>query len=328
MYRLCRVTMNCSAANTSNGTEPWPPCIYCWCMLIFAYIPIVTLTVTVLVAVIGAKGVPGIIRFVLVNILAASLITIAGTAMVFLNRAILSSTDHLGPSDTACRVYYWAINTGGTARMSFMATYAIVVFVIIRRSKAAVRLSILISSVAAIWIFGILFHTQPFFPQLVVTNFLANSGCVPHSTVLGFVYVVPYAIIFILVPVTLAILLPCVVMCQKYSNGKIEGRTHQILSRAMVKFTLFLLIGNTLGAVGQSTPVVFAAIKIENGNTETSNLDEAINYVNGVFLTASFIPTPILILVYFKPVWKQLTKLPAWLFKCMCSLQKGKQWQC
>ena len=320
--------MNCSTANTSNGTEPRPPCIYCWCMLIFAYIPIVTLTVTVLVAVIGAKAVPGTIRFVLVNILAASLITIAGTAMVFLNRAVLSSTNYLCPSDTACRVYYWVIETGGTARMIFMATYAIVVFVIIRCSKTAVRPSILTSSVVAIWIFVILFHTQLFSPQLVVTNFLANSGCVPHSTVLGFVYTVPFAIIFILVPVTLAISLPCVVMCRKYSYSKIEGKTPQVLSKAMVKFTLFLLIGNTLGAIGQGTPVIFAVIKTENGNTETNNLDEAINYVNGVFLTASFIPTPILIFVYFKPVWKQLTKLPAWLFKCMCSLQKGKQWHC
>ena len=99
---------------------------------------------------------------VLANILAASLTTIAGTAMVFLNRAILSSVNNLCPSNTACRVYYWLISTGGTARLSFMATFAMVVFIIIRSSNAAVCPIILFLLVMAIWIFEIAFNAQVF----------------------------------------------------------------------------------------------------------------------------------------------------------------------
>ena len=42
----------------------------------------------------------------------------------------------------------------------------------------------------------------------------------------------------------------------------------------------------------------------------------AISYVNGILLTLSFIPTPILILLCFKPVSEQLGKLPIWLYSC------------
>ena len=104
--------MNCSvSANASSGIEPDGPCVYCWCMIFIAYISIVTHIVTVLVVVIGAKAVPETIRFVLANILAALLTIMTGTLMAFWNRAILTSSNHLCPSDTACRVYYWLINS-------------------------------------------------------------------------------------------------------------------------------------------------------------------------------------------------------------------------
>ena len=315
------LTMNCSTtSNTSNlqpnGTdvESEGPRLYSWCMLIFAYIPIVTLTVTVLVAVIGAKAIPVTVRLVLVNILAASLTSIIGTAMGFLNSAILTSTNHLSSSDTACRVYYWLINTGGTARLSFMATFAVVVFIIIRCSNTAVRPIILILSVVAIWMFVIIFNAQLFSSQIVVSNFLDNSGCVPHlAAPIGLVYAVPFAIIFVLVPVTLAISLPCAACCFIQKNITTMER-RPLLSKAMVKFTLFLLLGNTLGVLGQSTPVLLAVITKENGNIYNDKIDRAITYVNGILLTLSFIPTPILILLCFKPVRELLWKLVIWLY--------------
>ena len=307
--------MNCS--RTPNGTEPEGPCVYCWCMLFLAYVPIVTLSVTVFVAVLCTKSVPTTIRLVLANILAASLTTIAGTAMVFLNRAILSSVNNLCPSDAACRVYYWLISTGGTARLSFMATFAMVVFIIIRCSNAAVRPISLFLSVVAIWISVIAFSAQVSSSQIVVTNFLNNVTCVPHFTMLGLLYAVPFAIIFALVPITLAILLPSVTVCFiKNNKAKMEGRS--LPSKAMVKFSLFLLLGNILALLGQGTPVLLATAITEGGNANNRQIDEAVNYVNGILITLSFIPTPILILVYFKPVWKELRKFLVWLYKCVC----------
>ena len=309
--------MNCSAtANASSATESKGPCVYCWCMLVLAYIPIITVTVAVLVAVISAKSVPSAIRIVLANILAASLTTILGTVMAFGNRAILTSTDHLCPSDTACRVYYWLINTGGSARLSFMATFTVVVFVIIKCSTTAIRPIFLILSVIAIWIIVFAFNAQLFSSQIVVSHFLDSSGCVPRlSMSVGFVYAVPYLIVFALIPVNLAISLPCATIC--FIRKNTQKRENGILTKAMVKFTLFLLLGNTIGVLGQSTPILFALISKEGGAISNDGLSEAINYVNGILLTASFVPTPILIVVYFKHVRKQLRKCLVWMLKCV-----------
>ena len=309
---------NCSVtANVSSAEGSQEKCIYCWCMIVLAYIPIVTFTVAVFVAVINAKSVPSTIRLVLLNILAASLTTMTGTLMVFWNRAILTSTNHLRPSDTACRFYYYVINAGGTARLSFMATFAVVVFVIIKWSNTAVRPIVLHLSLAAIWVFVAIFHAQLFFPQIVVSSFLESSGCVPRlAPPIGLVYAVPFSIIFILIPVTLAISLPCVAICFiKKNTHKMEGRT--LLSKAMVKFTLFLLLGNILGVLGQSTPVFFAVVSKEGSTVNNHELDVAINFMNGILLTVSFIPTPILILVYFRHIREQFRKFLAWLFKCV-----------
>ena len=85
-----------------------------------------------------------------------------------------------------------------------------------------------------------------------------------------------------------------------------------------MKFSLFLLLGNILALLGQGTPVLFATATKEGGNANNHQIDETINYVNGILITLSFIPTPILILVYFKPVWKELRKFLVWLYKCVC----------
>ena len=310
--------MNCSAtANASSATESEGPCVYCWCMIFLAYIPIVTLTVAVLVAVISAKSVPRSIRFVLANILAASLTTITGTVMAFWNRAILTSTDHLCPSDTACRVYYWLINTGGSARLSFMATFAVVVFVIIKCSTTAIRPIFLVLSVIAIWIFSIAFNAQLFSSQIVVSHFLDGSGCVPRLAMsVGLVYAVPYMIVFVLIPVNLTISLPCATIC--FIRKNTQKRRDGMLTKAMVKFTLFLLLGNTIGVLGQSTPIFFAVLSKEGSAISNDGLSVAINYLNGIFLTVSFVPTPILVVVYFKHVRKQLRKCLVWMFKLKC----------
>lgn len=301
------------------------PCVYCWCMLFMAYVPIVTLTVTVMVAVVATQAVPVTIRIVLTNILAASLATITGGVMQFLNRAILSSATNLMPSDAACRVYYWIITAGGTARLSFMATFAVVVFAIIKWSTTTVRPSFLLLSVTAIWMFVFIFNAQLFFSQIVVNNFLYNSGCVPHFAQYGSVYVVSFVIIFVLVPVTLTVLLPCSAIFfirSRNDTGTMEGRP--LLSKAMVKFTLFLLVGNTLGILGQGMPVLLATITRVNGNEFDDSIDMAINYTNGILLTLSFIPTPILILVCFKPVREQFRKLRVWLHRS-CYQYKREQ---
>ena len=77
----------------------------------------------------------------------------------------------------------------------------------------------------------------------------------------------------------------------------------------------FLLLENLLSAIGQSTPVITAYV-----GSLTTEVNLAINQANGIIILFSIVPTPILVLMYFKPVRDLLKR--CFLHVCRNSLQK------
>ena len=74
----------------------------------------------------------------------------------------------------------------------------------------------------------------------------------------------------------------------------------------MLKFNLFLLLGNGLGSFRKSIAIAVSLIfKSANTGHEVARV---LRLVFNVLLVLSLIPTPILILVYFKPVCMKLRK--------------------
>ena len=72
------------------------------------------------------------------------------------------------------------------------------------------------------------------------------------------------------------------------------------LVKAMIKFALFLVLGNIINIVGQVTPLLFAAFA--PAGKDWYALEKAFLYVDSIFVILSLLPTPVLILIYFKPV--------------------------
>ena len=79
---------------------------------------------------------------------------------------------------------------------------------------------------------------------------------------------------------------------------------HAASLRPLLKFSTFLLLGNLLSAIGQSTPAIAAYV-----GSPTTEVNLAINQANGIIILFSIIPTPILVLMYFKPVRDLLKRL-------------------
>ena len=99
-----------------------------------------------------------------------------------------------------------------------------------------------------------------------------------------------------------------------YVRAKIVSE-HAASLRPLLKFSTFLLLGNLLGAIGQSTPVIAAYV-----GSPTTDVNLAVSAANGIIILFSVIPTPILVLVYFKPVRDLLKR--CFLRVCRNSLQK------
>ena len=183
-----------------------------------------------------------------------------------------------------------------------MAVFAVVVVVIIKCSNSSVKLKYLIISVMVVWTACVALGATLFVPGVVdLSQCLADV--IFLTRVKLWVFAVPYFLFFVIIPCTLATVLPMYAFCYIRSNLVSENASSL---KPMLKFTFFLLLGNALCFFGNTLGTAGGlASKIANVG-EDMLLD--LQRLYHVSLALSLIPTPILILVYFKPVRMKLKK--------------------
>lgn len=285
--------------NRSNSTSATvDPCLLCWSIIPF-YLVIVGVHIVVLCLAVSARAVHSSIRFVLANILVASIIAGLGTCMIIFLRGIWSIVPHLSPSDGLCRFFLVATAVGGSGRTMFMAVFAFVVYVIIRYSTRTVKLKHLVIFAFMVWLVCIGFHSALFTPDVLQVLRADYTGCLILSAQYGWAYITPYLVLFALLPFAVTVTMPTAAYCCIRANTLRES---SVTVKPMVKFALFLLLGNLLGFVGHATPVVAAPIGHGSDRNEKYILRSF-----SILIILSLIPTPILILVYFKPIRYQIS---------------------
>ena len=209
------MSRNDSLCNTNGtGTKHWP----FYLVIVVTYAAIIVFTAVVLSLVVAASTVHGTIRFVLANILIASITACFGIPLICLRALLITSNPHLFSStDVSFQIFLAIMAIGGNGRSAFMAVFAVVVVVIMKCSNSAV------DSLKTMW-----------------------------------------------------------------------------------QFSHFLLLGNGLGFFGNSIAIAGSLIfKSANTGHEVARV---LRLVFNILLVLSLIPTPILILVYFKPVCIKLRK--------------------
>ena len=130
---------------------------------------------------------------------------------------------------------------------------------------------------------------------------LEDTDCVPRSGPYGLIYTVPLFLSFLFIPFALTVAVLIATLWYVRFNTLSDNKARL---RPLLKFTAFLLLGNILSAMGQAVPVINAHIKTDS---ETTDLVLAFNRSSGLIILLSIIPTPIFVLVYFKPI-RVLTK--------------------
>ena len=274
-----------------------------WLVMGGIYVSIIGLTSVLLSFVVVAKAVRGTIRFVLANILIASITTVVGITLIALRDIFLSINSHLfSRTDVSFQFFLAIMAIGENGRSAFMAVFAVVIVVIMKGSNSAVKLKYLVISVVAVWIACVAVG-----PILVVPGVVELSPC---STGLNFqageklwTFGTFYFLFFVIIPFALAISMPVYALC--YIRSNLVSENPQNL-KPMFKLTLFLLLGNGLCFFGNALATVGSPI-IRNANVDYE-VAQMLRRVYNVFLVLSLIPTPFLIVVYFKPVRIQIRK--------------------
>ena len=246
----------------------------------------------------------GTLRLVLVNIVTAGQVVIVGLMMFCISNVIISGCGcpELRPSDFACRLMLWVTLSGGAARLMYMTTFAISVYVLVRYGARKMKIWVVIVTVVGVWV-GVLLHNAAMFsPDVVMINFHDNSTCSAHGT--GYktlIFTFGYISVYSLLGFAVSVFSPIATVWYIRHNT-ISGDI--TLVKSMIKFAVFLVLVNVFNFFGQIIPMLLAAFTPAGEDWYT--LEKAFLYVEFTFVLLSHISTPMLILIYFRPVRQRM----------------------
>ena len=293
-------------------------------MLLGVVLPVIAVNTVILVASVLESAIAKAIRLVLGSILVSCNLMALGLAMYHIAGIVLKLSPVNNPPTAPCTVTMFLIIFGGAARLVFMPTFAVIVYIIVRYGKATKKKHFVIICyivVAVLWILTFL-GNSPLFSQSI-TGYTASLSCsfTSNSAYYSYIYAGLYVFFFGLI--TLSVTITFLVITIRY----IKSLTiqHVKLNKATIKFGFFLLLGNGINLLGQIVlPTIILAATIQPQSTSPSGPPPPSvhvgTYIIYTSLNAALIPTPIIVLVYFKPIRERL-----WHWLCCCLPKKRKE---
>ena len=282
-------------------------------LLFVIMIPAAILNSIILVSLLLQSSLLPTVRLVLGALTVAGLLNAFGLIMQRLGGIILASTLLPSPNLGMCRFILWIILAGAASRLTFLALFAISVLVIV----------VAMPKHAKPIVFGAVFTTTflvvcavcalAFAPSLTDVQYASGVSCGPLSVGTPTIaFVIFYLIVFGFVPLCVTAVIPIIVLCYIKKNTITDDVK---IKKAMARFTLFLLIGNVFNFIGILLP---AAIAAQRTTSSISTNGGVVEYLPYAFMSLSLLPTPILMLIFFKAVRDGIRRF----FCCCCPTEK------
>ena len=272
--------------------------------LIIILCPALILNILAGVMVISEKSLTKNIRLVLSNVTLGYIIVAIGGIIVDLTAVITSARPTLNTNEGLCRFILWTILTGGAGRLSYMAVFAVIVYTMVRFRKAVLNVYSLLISCILIWIVAAAISSALYSPR--VLKVIVFEGATFLSDTSGFesyIFVAIYFLIYCISVYIITITAPIMATC--YIRGKIITEDGEI-KKALVRYTFFLLIGNTISVIGQVIPILIATFSESN---KSKTLDNIIVKLEGALVYVSLLPSPVLIMLYFPAIRQRIKRI-------------------
>ena len=277
-----------------------------------------TVNILLLVGIISEKTVPVIVRLILGNIVASSEVIIVGGIILNTSGYLLKPPMDASPYHFPCRLASVIISSGAAGRLLYMATYAVTVYVLARYACKNLRVAKLrfwhaLLAVVVIWLFATVpnmaLFSPAFFSNITTSGF--NSYC-DLQPPLG--YAISFIIVYGVCCFVISIIVP--IVTTRYIKKNCISENKDTLKR-MIKFSIFQVIGNLFNIISISPLLLIYTII--NGylpdDTLVFYLFTVLYSLTSIFFSLSLLITPIIILIFFKPVRKRFKTL----FCCVCS---------
>lgn len=273
-------------------------------------IPIAVTDILIIIATILEPSVKRTVKVALINIPVACLIVMAGFTIDAIAASSFTLAKMAIPLLWPCYLQVYLIALGAVSRLVFMAVFAVTVYVIVRVGKKATPFIFAIV-VTSLWVFLVLFNCILFVPGVVTVKWTDGVSCSPQQNGTRTYIFISVDVVFCgLIPFTLTIVMPALTLWYIKKNIIEEDAT---LKKSLVKFALFLIVGNILSIIGLLVPVLVSIFSADNAGTLLNvSLVRAANIITHL----SMAPVPVLILYYFPAIGK---KVWSW-FEPLCCL--------
>ena len=293
-------------SNSTNATIiglPVASLVCSWISLIVLIIPVAVVNSFSLVNLIFDVKLAISVRITLSNILIGCLlVAISGT--IKYTSGLVTGYNNLSSSEALCHFATCIYFIGQSARPSFMAMLAVVVFILTKQgepTKTRKGKTCLFVANGTLWLFLVSISGFWFSSQVLRIYFIEEILCHPvlNPTPLGYFTTAIYLSLFGLFSFTLTIVMGIAgVIFVKRSTFSDDNRS----LKAITKFVFFVLIGNTVSVIAQLLPLILRSADLEQ------DLDETITaqYIASFIAYISLLPTSIFILAYFKPTGRNL----------------------
>ena len=270
--------------------------VFCMLVLLIAVGGLVLLTA---VAVSLASPVPKIIRVFLVNLLAAGLIVATVCFFTGCISIVLALSDVAEPARVMCALQIWVFGTGAIARLLSLAAFSMIVLRIVRFGKMTMKGVYIALILAFLWITAMLLNIHIALPVVYAVQFVDGVACFPHYGVIHegprYLFIATWIVFGGLTPLGISTVVPSVCLCYIKRHSITEGADYK---RAMAKFALFLVAGNLINLLGQTVPGIIAFFA-----------DAAGVYATYTVTVVSLLPTPILVIIFLKPVRMKVVEI-------------------
>ena len=270
-------------------------------LVLLVVITAFVLNVTIITALCMAHSVSTLIRIFLINLLVVGVIVALISIGFSLCGIILNFTSLPPPDMVFCRFLVWGYSNIAVVRVYSLVGFSIVVLLIVRYNKKEMKTPYIVLFLAIIWCMSILFTHEILVPPIYAVQYYDSVACFPRVLDADIIKEVRYVFTVILVifggltPLTISIVIPIVVLCYVRRNTIAEGSSY---NKGIAKFALFLVAGNLINLVGQAVVALIVYISEPSG--------VYLSYSAGLI---SLIPTPIMILIFMKPVRAEVAKL-------------------
>ena len=210
------------------------------------------------------------------------------------------------PPTLLCRFITWVVFVGVYARSFSVVGFSIMVLVIMRYGKS-VKVVYIILSLCFVWGVSLLLSIHFQVPQVHAVSFFAGAVCFPVEGDTVFLQARVFFTVFRLVittfvPLAVCIAVPLIVL--RYT--KKHSMTGDInYGKAAAKLGLFLLTGTLI----YSTVTIVSVVLLYFHYLTRSTAAALILYFVSIIGSLSLYPTPILIIIFLKPVRDKLKNI-------------------